>query len=66
MNMKPPELLGLMEEAAGTRMFELKKLQAKKTMEKKDMKLAEINKVICIFFSDYCIHHAIMTKRLMQ
>jgi hypothetical protein len=29
LNMKPQEILGLIEEAAGTRMFELKKQQAR-------------------------------------
>ncbi len=33
--MKPPEILGLIEEAAGTRMFEAKKAAALKTIEKK-------------------------------
>eukprot|EP00667_Euglena_gracilis_P000865 EG_transcript_864 len=46
LNMKAPEILGLMEEAAGTRMFEMKKIQARKTMEKKDKKLQEINEVM--------------------
>ena len=45
LNMKPQEILGLIEEAAGTRMFELKKQQAVKTIEKKETKLAEIDKV---------------------
>ena len=44
--MKPPEILGLMEEAAGTRMFESKKIQARKTIEKKDKKLQEINQIM--------------------
>lgn len=35
LNMKPPEILGLIEEAAGTRMFEAKKAAALKTIEKK-------------------------------
>ena len=45
LNMKPQEILGLIEEAAGTRMFELKKQQAVKTIEKKQTKLGEIDKV---------------------
>ena len=44
-NMKPLETLGLIEEAAGTRMFEMKKKDAIKTIEKKETKLAEINRV---------------------
>ena len=35
LNMKPPEILGLIEEAAGTRMYEAKKVAAQKTIEKK-------------------------------
>ena len=34
-NMKPPEILGLIEEAAGTRMYENKKQSALKTIQKK-------------------------------
>ena len=45
LNMKPQEILGLIEEAAGTRMFELKKQQAVKTIEKKETKLTEIDRV---------------------
>ncbi len=37
-NMKPPELLGVIEEAAGTRMYENKKLAALKTIAKKQIK----------------------------
>eukprot|EP00002_Diphylleia_rotans_P004444 TRINITY_DN13288_c0_g1_i1.p1 TRINITY_DN13288_c0_g1~~TRINITY_DN13288_c0_g1_i1.p1 ORF type:complete len:1250 (+),score=317.58 TRINITY_DN13288_c0_g1_i1:52-3801(+) len=46
MNMKPQETLSMVEEAAGTRMFEMKKISAQKTMEKKDKKVEEINKVL--------------------
>ena len=35
----------MIEEAAGTRMYESKKQQAQKTIEKKDAKLKEINDV---------------------
>lgn len=35
----------MIEEAAGTRMYENKKQAAEKTIEKKDAKLNEINKV---------------------
>jgi structural maintenance of chromosome 2 len=44
--MKPPEILGLIEEAAGTRMYESKKIAAQKTIEKKQEKVAEISKVL--------------------
>lgn len=46
LNMKPPEILAMIEEAAGTRMYECKKQQAQKTIEKKDAKLNELNTVI--------------------
>ena len=45
LNMKPPEILGMIEEAAGTRMFETKKQNALKTIEKKESKLKEIDNV---------------------
>ena len=44
--MKPPEILAMIEEAAGTRMYEAKKQQAEKTIEKKDAKLEEINSIL--------------------
>jgi structural maintenance of chromosome 2 len=44
--MKPPEILSMIEEAAGTRMFETKKQAALKTIEKKQMKVDEISRVI--------------------
>ena len=43
LNMKPPEILAMIEEAAGTRMFEEKKDKALKTIAKKDQKLQEIS-----------------------
>lgn len=46
LNMKPPEILALIEEAAGTRMFEMKKQSALKTILKKQQKVDEINKVL--------------------
>lgn len=45
-NMKPPEVLGMIEEAAGTRMYETKKLAALKTIGKKQVKVDEINKIL--------------------
>jgi structural maintenance of chromosome 2 len=45
LNMKPPEILSMLEEAAGTRMYETKRTNALKTLDKKDTKVAEINKV---------------------
>ena len=43
--MKPPEILSMIEEAAGTSMFEEKKDKAQKTMSKKDKKMEEIKEV---------------------
>ena len=43
LNMKPPEILSLLEEAAGTRMWENKKSTAQRTIDKKNHKLSEIN-----------------------
>lgn len=44
LNMKPIETLSMIEEAAGTRMFETKKQAAIKTIEKKQLKVEEISK----------------------
>ncbi|NXL66800.1 SMC2 protein, partial [Chordeiles acutipennis] len=46
LNMKPPEILAMIEEAAGTRMYECKKTAVQKTIEKKESKLKEIQKVL--------------------
>mmetsp|Transcript_5423 Transcript_5423/g.12003 ORF Transcript_5423/g.12003 Transcript_5423/m.12003 type:complete len:1218 (-) Transcript_5423:1522-5175(-) len=46
LNMKPDEILGMVEEAAGTRMYENKKNTAIKTIEKKQMKVDEINSIL--------------------
>ncbi|KAI3815898.1 hypothetical protein L1987_15581 [Smallanthus sonchifolius] len=46
LNMKPPEILSMLEEAAGTRMYETKKDAALKTLEKKQGKVDEINKLL--------------------
>jgi hypothetical protein len=43
--MSPMELLGLIAEAAGTKMYEAKKDAALKTIEKKQAKVEEIHKV---------------------
>jgi len=46
LNMKPVEILGMVEEAAGTRMYESKKTSALKTIEKKQAKVDELNTVL--------------------
>jgi structural maintenance of chromosome 2 len=43
LNMKPAEILSMIEEAAGTKMYEVKKDSALKKMQKKDKKLEEIS-----------------------
>eukprot|EP00586_Coscinodiscus_wailesii_P006982 CAMPEP_0172490422 /NCGR_PEP_ID=MMETSP1066-20121228/20838_1 /TAXON_ID=671091 /ORGANISM="Coscinodiscus wailesii, Strain CCMP2513" /LENGTH=1235 /DNA_ID=CAMNT_0013258877 /DNA_START=78 /DNA_END=3785 /DNA_ORIENTATION=- len=46
LNMKPAEILAMVEEAAGTRMYETKRLAALKTIDKKQMKLDELNTIL--------------------
>ncbi|NWY42647.1 SMC2 protein, partial [Sylvia atricapilla] len=46
LNMKPPEILAMIEEAAGTRMYECKKISVQKTIEKKELKLKSIQTVL--------------------
>lgn len=46
LNMKPPEILSMLEKAAGTRMYEMKKESALKTLEKKQTKVVEIDNVL--------------------
>ncbi|NXK48768.1 SMC2 protein, partial [Chauna torquata] len=46
LNMKPPEILSMIEEAAGTRMYECKKIVVQKTIEKKEAKLKEIQTIL--------------------
>ena len=46
LNMKPVEILAMIEEAAGTRMFEDRRDKALKTMAKKEMKVQEITELL--------------------
>lgn len=46
LNMKPQEILGMVEEAAGTRMFEERKEKALKTIAKKDKRVQEITNLL--------------------
>eukprot|EP00775_Hariotina_reticulata_P003904 gene3904-4158_t len=46
MNMKPPEILSLLEEASGTKLYERKKDSAMKTLAKKQTKLNEIDELM--------------------
>jgi structural maintenance of chromosome 2 len=48
------QILAMIEEAAGTRMYECKKQQAQKTIEKKDAKLNELNAVL-LFENTYYV-----------
>jgi len=45
-NMKPPEVLSMIEEAAGTKMYENKKDVALRQIEKKERKKVEINSLL--------------------
>eukprot|EP01116_Phalansterium_solitarium_P024546 TRINITY_DN9018_c0_g1_i1.p1 TRINITY_DN9018_c0_g1~~TRINITY_DN9018_c0_g1_i1.p1 ORF type:complete len:1029 (-),score=578.04 TRINITY_DN9018_c0_g1_i1:534-3620(-) len=45
-NMKPPEMLSMIEEAAGTRMFQEKKHESQRIIERKEQKVDEINRVL--------------------
>lgn len=44
--MRPQEILGMVEEAAGTRMFEDRKEKARKTMGKKEKRVEEITSLL--------------------
>uniref|UniRef100_A0A6P7FG53 Structural maintenance of chromosomes protein n=2 Tax=Diabrotica virgifera virgifera TaxID=50390 RepID=A0A6P7FG53_DIAVI len=46
LNMKPPEILAMVEEAAGTRSYEVKRQQAQKLIDRKDAKLQELMAVV--------------------
>ncbi|KAH3683201.1 hypothetical protein WICPIJ_005814 [Wickerhamomyces pijperi] len=46
LNMKPAEILSLIEEAAGTKMYEIQRERAEKTIEKKEHKLVEIRNLL--------------------
>jgi structural maintenance of chromosome 2 len=45
-NMKPKEVLGLIEEAAGISLYQAKKAQTLELIKKKDIKLQEIEKIL--------------------
>ena len=44
--MKPPEILSILEEASGIRMYDTKKEVPLKTLEKKQSKVDEIDKLL--------------------
>ncbi|KAM6230101.1 structural maintenance of chromosomes protein 2 [Porphyrio hochstetteri] len=46
LNMKPSEILSMVEESAGTRMYESKRTSVQKTIEKKEAKLKEIQTIL--------------------
>jgi structural maintenance of chromosome 2 len=47
LNMKPVEILAMIEEAAGTRMYEDRRDKAIKNMAKKELKVKEITELLC-------------------
>ncbi|GAB1226504.1 hypothetical protein ENUP19_0296G0034 [Entamoeba nuttalli] len=46
LNMKPMEILAMVEEVTGTKMYETKRAEAVKVLEKKDSKLKEIDNIL--------------------
>lgn len=44
--MKPPEILSMLEGAVGTRMYEMKKVVALKTLDQKQNRVDEINNLL--------------------
>lgn len=46
LNMKPIEILGMIEEAAGTKMYEINRQKSVATIEKKEIKVLEINRIL--------------------
>lgn len=50
LNMKPLETLGMIEEAAGTKMYDDKRAEAVKEMDKKQRKVDDIDRVRIIWF----------------
>lgn len=46
LNMRPPEILALVEESAGTRMFEDRRAKAISTLEKKESRVSEIERLL--------------------
>ena len=54
LNMKPPEILAMLEEAAGTQMYREKSKHALNTLQKKEKKLADIDDVSAPAFALQC------------
>lgn len=52
----------MIEEAAGTRMYECKKISAQKTIEKKEAKLKEIQTVCQAFYPLFIVQWAAATN----
>ena len=46
LNMKPPEILSMVEEAAGTKMYEAKRTQCLKAIADNETKLNEIDRML--------------------
>lgn len=49
------QILGMLEEAAGTKMYDAKRVIAMQTIDKKQFKLDEVNQVLLIFNLVFCI-----------
>lgn len=65
--MRPQEILGMMEEAAGTRMFEDRKEKAKRTMAKKEKRVEEINEArtdACYSISSIQLNYCLVDNTL--
>ena len=69
--MRPQEILGMVEEAAGTRMFEDKKDKARKTMGKKEKRVKDITALCacmltlrCLQVARRCILQLIVASRI--
>lgn len=56
----------MIEEAAGTRMYECKKISAQKTIEKKEAKLKEIQTVCLTGFTFECIKFILQSKHMFM
>ena len=50
LNASPPQILDMLEEAAGTRVYESKKQNALKTIDKKELKIKDIKEVKKIYY----------------
>lgn len=66
LNMKPPEILAMIEEAAGTRMFEDRKQKALDTIKKKDAKLLTITEVFLTLYMFFAFFFVRLWKKKLH